>query len=168
MGIVLPPHIVFSYGLNWNLMVYILYLHLELLGVPNHSCTMTYLSWNLLSKLTRRGGPKSLIDVECFYKLYLFVISYLTILKQSIQRTYRVMPPSRAPTITWPTFPKPPKKYRSMWSAFLRMHISPYLTPFSPCWKRDNSFSFYPTFFRHRISPHLYCLQSDELMRSSF
>jgi hypothetical protein len=32
---------------------------------------MMYPSWNLLSKLTIRGDPKSLIGVECFCRLYL-------------------------------------------------------------------------------------------------
>ena len=34
-------------------------------------------------------------------------------------------PPSRISTILWPPFPRPPKRYWTLWSHFIRFHVTP-------------------------------------------
>ena len=64
------------------------------------------------------------------YRLYLQVISFYDLLTyngDSILPEYAkgIRPDSRKSVIFWVEFPKPPKKYRTLWQHFITTHLNP-------------------------------------------
>lgn len=62
-------------------------------------------------------------------------------------------PRSRSSPILWPNYPRPPKRYWSLWGHFLRHHLTPRLANITTMWHLNAVLRQSPTFFKHPSSP---------------
>jgi hypothetical protein len=98
-------------------------------------------------------------------RLYLNVISIYDLLVYGgskihpsfLQREY---PPSRHSTISWPSYPCPPKSYWQLWSHIIHCHVTPYCKSQSIQWFPKISATYVNIFFRHHSNFKLYKFDS--------
>jgi len=74
-------------------------------------------------------------------------------------------PPSCTSEILWLTCPRPPKHYWKLWHHFLHFCIKPMLEKMELLWDSFWLPRYIPSFFKHRLSPHLYRWQEGQMTR---
>jgi hypothetical protein len=67
-----------------------------------------------------------------------------------------VLAPHPALIFLWPPVPYPPKKYWKLLSHFIQCHITPRLSRMEIQWFHPTEPRFTTSFFKHRVSPHLF------------
>jgi hypothetical protein len=101
-------------------------------------------------------------------RMYLQLISIADLLTSSSGQIHPAyfagqFPLGRVSTITWPSFPRPPRSYWGIWSYFLRTHVLPLISHSTLANEKIIHSRFRPTYYKHTKSWNLYRVDSDSL-----